>query len=419
MANQGKRMVPEYLIKKIGEGGGGTEYTAGTGIDITNNEISVDTETIATKEYVDEHGGSVDIDNKTIVKNADDELETAIGGWKETVQLPYNPVLVGTGSDWDLIGPTLATNMFNALEVDTKYNVTLNFTDTTVPLQIKEAYIQTSSKTSTKFGGGESLTIIDSNDDTHLWEFYIDLDQSSGRIHVWPSDSWVSPDQDSTLSITFNPVEVYHQIDSKYIPLEFNGNYEVLGEEVSQFKFGDNVYYIKPIAGNGGAGYGSPNLQNIQIGSNQFVVSDVHANTSETVTGGALTDIKIDGYVYSVGGGSTPSNMVTTDTTQTITGTKTISNVEINFENPVQTGNFYMNSTAQSTTFKNVNPYNSSRVSSLQLSTSSGNPTILSAYEALILSASTYMTLEAGNNSVSVADLAALITYAKAQGWIQ
>lgn len=52
MANQGKRMVKENLIAQIGQGGGGSTYTAGTGIDITEDVISVDN-TIATKEEVD------------------------------------------------------------------------------------------------------------------------------------------------------------------------------------------------------------------------------------------------------------------------------------------------------------------------------------------------------------------------------
>lgn len=48
MSNQGKRMVKENLIAQIGQGGG-TEYTAGTGIDITEDVISVDTTTIQPK----------------------------------------------------------------------------------------------------------------------------------------------------------------------------------------------------------------------------------------------------------------------------------------------------------------------------------------------------------------------------------
>lgn len=48
MSNQGKRMVKENLIAQIGQGGGGTEYTAGSGIDITEDVISVDN-TVALK----------------------------------------------------------------------------------------------------------------------------------------------------------------------------------------------------------------------------------------------------------------------------------------------------------------------------------------------------------------------------------
>lgn len=42
MSNFGKRMVRESKIQEIGQGGGGTEYTAGTGIDITEDVISAD-----------------------------------------------------------------------------------------------------------------------------------------------------------------------------------------------------------------------------------------------------------------------------------------------------------------------------------------------------------------------------------------
>lgn len=45
MANQGKRMVKENLIVQISQKQ--DELTAGTGIDITNDTISVDTDTVA------------------------------------------------------------------------------------------------------------------------------------------------------------------------------------------------------------------------------------------------------------------------------------------------------------------------------------------------------------------------------------
>lgn len=48
---KGKRMVPEYLITKLEEmdPSGGGDYTAGYGIDITDDEISIDQDVIASK----------------------------------------------------------------------------------------------------------------------------------------------------------------------------------------------------------------------------------------------------------------------------------------------------------------------------------------------------------------------------------
>lgn len=58
---QGRRMVQEDKIAKIGEGGGST-YTAGTGIDITEDVISVDTTTIQEKLTA---GSGISIDSAT------------------------------------------------------------------------------------------------------------------------------------------------------------------------------------------------------------------------------------------------------------------------------------------------------------------------------------------------------------------
>ena len=61
MANHGKRMVREDLI---GQGGSGSEYTAGTGIEISDEDvISVDTDTIATTaaltSFTESFGGAL------------------------------------------------------------------------------------------------------------------------------------------------------------------------------------------------------------------------------------------------------------------------------------------------------------------------------------------------------------------------
>ena len=52
-----------YERKPLGEGGGGTTYTAGEGIDITDNTISVDTTTIQPKLTA---GSNVTISDNTI-----------------------------------------------------------------------------------------------------------------------------------------------------------------------------------------------------------------------------------------------------------------------------------------------------------------------------------------------------------------
>ena len=60
MANKkkfyGKRMVPEYLITKLEElEPGGGDYTAGNGIDIEDNEISIDDTIVATKTDLEDY----------------------------------------------------------------------------------------------------------------------------------------------------------------------------------------------------------------------------------------------------------------------------------------------------------------------------------------------------------------------------
>ena len=66
MANMGKRMVKEPLIAQIGQGGS-AEYTAGTGIDITEDVISVDN-TVAMKDDIETYtagtGIAIDANNE-------------------------------------------------------------------------------------------------------------------------------------------------------------------------------------------------------------------------------------------------------------------------------------------------------------------------------------------------------------------
>lgn len=100
MSNHGKRMVKENLIAQIGQGGGST-YTAGDGIDITEDVISVDN-TIVTD---DELSAILDIYSKK------DEVVI-----HKQVEYDVNPktVIDGGGSlaDWLADVPILKTNEF-------------------------------------------------------------------------------------------------------------------------------------------------------------------------------------------------------------------------------------------------------------------------------------------------------------------
>lgn len=79
MANQGKRMVKENLIAQIGQGGG-AEYTAGTGINIAEDVISVDSDVAMKTDLPDEVSGTNDGSNWTSLTIGNDTYGLASGG---------------------------------------------------------------------------------------------------------------------------------------------------------------------------------------------------------------------------------------------------------------------------------------------------------------------------------------------------
>lgn len=115
MANKGKRMVNEDLIKQIGQGGGGTTYTAGDGISISAEDvISVDN-TVALKSdlaTVATTGDYDDLTNKPtipsytagtgidIIKN-NIRVDSTIVATKLDLSIKRvpNPVLVGPSAN--------------------------------------------------------------------------------------------------------------------------------------------------------------------------------------------------------------------------------------------------------------------------------------------------------------------------------
>lgn len=123
MANFGKRMVKEPAIKEIGKGG--TEYTAGEGIVISEDEISVDEQVIATKTDLGDYETKADSDQKITVleyiKSPNDYLvedpgltnQEAVTKWIQNM-----PVFLGQNTD-DTEIAALETAGFTNILTDT------------------------------------------------------------------------------------------------------------------------------------------------------------------------------------------------------------------------------------------------------------------------------------------------------------
>ena len=122
MSNHGKRMVKENLIAQIGQGGG-TEYTAGTGIDITEDVISVDTTAIQEKltagDNITISEGVISATDTTYTEGTGIDITANIISVDSTtiatksdlsVKVVPNPVLVGpSANDQDTITAWIKT----------------------------------------------------------------------------------------------------------------------------------------------------------------------------------------------------------------------------------------------------------------------------------------------------------------------
>ena len=143
MANKkkfyGKRMVPEYLITKLEElEPGGGDYTAGNGIDIEDNEISIDdtveTKANATSRFVSKASLTDDSIAQIIVGNSDIDIDNvdlnAVYSQDVKSQLSLEPtsaiLRTMSGTDTSTIGVsateidiTTGTLKYNTKEVAT------------------------------------------------------------------------------------------------------------------------------------------------------------------------------------------------------------------------------------------------------------------------------------------------------------
>lgn len=137
--NHGKRMVPEYLIAKLETLEPGGDYTAGEGIDITDNEISIDstveTKANATSRFVTKTSLTDNSIAEIIVGNSDIDIDNvdlnAVYSQDVKSELSLEPtsaiLRTMSGTDVSTIGisateidVTTGTLKYNTKEVATK-----------------------------------------------------------------------------------------------------------------------------------------------------------------------------------------------------------------------------------------------------------------------------------------------------------
>ena len=247
------------VLKNIKLGGGSTTtYEIPTPTVVSANTGATPTATltdlqVGTVTYEVPQGGSADIDNKTIIKNQNDELETAIGGWKTSEITDLNFTLTaGAGYDYSIVDSTLANKIYNALKSYKKYPVTMTFTDSTATKTITSAYVFATSVTTTQFGGSGTLKAIDSNNSSHNWEFYANI--SNNKVNVYLGDGFA---RNGTLTISFSPIATWDYINMDAIPditqkikidqsLKFDVTLPQEGDPV--LTLGQNVSYNSPLS---------------------------------------------------------------------------------------------------------------------------------------------------------------------------
>lgn len=274
MANFGKRMVKEDLIKQIGQG---ATYEAGTGIDIVEDVISVDSDvamktdlpdavsgtndgtnwtslTVGNDTYAIPQSSSVDIDNKTIIENTDGKLETAVGGWKELVSPASTETVTGfTNSGGDFV-------ITDATKVNDLYNKIKNFSTLTMTFTCSDGlngYTPTVTfKNVTISDGKWNYNNSTAETNNFIIGFYVDTAEGNEKIYMYFISQPTNILTVSEASIEIPEVANYTQIDPRYIyeTIELNSGWvELSAEEAAEldskinkirFKYNNRYYYL-------------------------------------------------------------------------------------------------------------------------------------------------------------------------------
>ena len=208
MASQGKRMVPEKLIKESGQGGGGATYTAGDGISIdANNEISANIKA----------GSGIVVDTDL----TDDSLVVMV----DQADIPYKSDLatVATTGDYDDLTnkPTIPVEVKFTDVVDIGDNDEANITSDQVAeiqngtkrLKARGWLFELSfdiSETDDQLILNPSTTNAITNDSNIINGHYAIITVSTGRVHIYTAqyNNVVSANTGVTPTATLSDISV-------------------------------------------------------------------------------------------------------------------------------------------------------------------------------------------------------------------
>lgn len=214
-----RRMLTDKLTKSIKEvvnAYNEGEFSAVTANPATTTETLTAIEINGTGYAVGGGSSSVDIDNKTIIKNQNDELETAVGGYKE----------VTPGSTETVTGFTYSGQDFDntdAAEANALYDKMKNFNTLAITFTCSDG---TNTYTPTfNFNGVvineykwnvNNASAWDSDNTFHA-EFYVNISNGSEKIHIYFYTSPATITEVSEVSIEIPTLTEYHQIDINYV----------------------------------------------------------------------------------------------------------------------------------------------------------------------------------------------------------
>jgi len=297
--SHGKRMVREDLIKEIGQGGGGSEYTAGTGISIENDTISVDTETVAMKSDTTNFVEWYEVDDgDTLTPTQIDEIK------KGLKRLRYRGWL------FELTHDESETNQILHLQC-----VTLDsLTNYSTPGEVCSYFISVA--TDTGYVSVNSNTVVKANPTGtpaamtgisiggYAYEIKPQLQNNSLELTHGGDEhkkAKIETMTGSTGGVQQTGIKIYGTSDnsSAGTPLDkdmINLRPAKLAVKVPAIEFGTSSSPLSTIDISSGA--------TVKIGTDKVLTeADVVANSGATPTA-TLTDIQVGNTVYGVSGGA-------------------------------------------------------------------------------------------------------------------